>query len=217
MSRRATWLQMPRFPTPNRNVPAFPQTDFHLWRNENRHFALYLLGCGDFNARRIGEPPRHFWRRGSTETEDADHHRILRNAVVARRASPGPLPTSGEVTGPATPRWRCVPRDATALEWRGRPQGPTTWRGRRRRARPFSIRTLRPWAFTAFMLPAALLLLPKASEGTECFRRRSILVSRFFGVCPKLVLFVSNVESRANHGLSSPVPCHSGTHLHGFR
>ena len=56
-SRRATWLQLPRFPTPNGNVPAFPQTDFHLWRNENRHFALYLPGCGDFNARRIGEPP----------------------------------------------------------------------------------------------------------------------------------------------------------------
>ena len=54
MSRRATWLQLPRFPTPNGNVPAFPQTDFHLWRNGNLHFTLYLKGHGDSRARKIG-------------------------------------------------------------------------------------------------------------------------------------------------------------------
>ena len=57
MSRRATWLQLPRFPTPNGNVPAFPQTDFHLWRNGNLHFTLYLKGHGDSHTRKIGEPP----------------------------------------------------------------------------------------------------------------------------------------------------------------
>lgn len=57
MSRRATWLQLPRFPTPNGNVPAFSQTDFHLWRNGNLHFTLYLKGHGDSHTRKIGEPP----------------------------------------------------------------------------------------------------------------------------------------------------------------
>ena len=59
ISRRATWLQLPRFPTPNGNVPAFPQTDFHLWRNGNLHFTLYLKGHGDSHTRKIGEPPTH--------------------------------------------------------------------------------------------------------------------------------------------------------------
>ncbi len=42
---------------PNGNASAFPQTDFHLRRNENRHFTLYLQGCGDFHASKNGEPP----------------------------------------------------------------------------------------------------------------------------------------------------------------
>jgi hypothetical protein len=48
---------LPRFPTPNGNVPAFPQTDFHLWRNGNLHFTLYLKGHGDSHTRKIGKPP----------------------------------------------------------------------------------------------------------------------------------------------------------------
>ena len=49
--------QLPRFPAPNGNAFAFPQTDFHLRRNENLHFTLYLEGHGDSPARKIGEPP----------------------------------------------------------------------------------------------------------------------------------------------------------------
>ena len=52
-------LQLPRSPAPNGNVSAFPQTNFHLRRNENLHFTLYLQGCSDFHAPRIGEPPRN--------------------------------------------------------------------------------------------------------------------------------------------------------------
>ena len=50
-------LQLPRSPAPNGNVSAFPQTNFHLRRNENLHFTLYLQGCSDFHAPKIGEPP----------------------------------------------------------------------------------------------------------------------------------------------------------------
>ena len=39
------------------NAPAFPQPDFHLPQNENRHFTLCLQGCARFHARKIGEPP----------------------------------------------------------------------------------------------------------------------------------------------------------------
>ena len=51
-------LQLPRSPAPNGNVSAFPQTNFHLRRNENLHFTLYLQGCSDFHAPKIGEPPK---------------------------------------------------------------------------------------------------------------------------------------------------------------
>ena len=37
---------------------AFPQADFHLRQNRNRHFTLYSQGHDDFYARKIGEPPR---------------------------------------------------------------------------------------------------------------------------------------------------------------
>jgi len=40
------------------NVSALLRPDFHLRRSANRHFTLCLQGCGNFHARKIGEPPR---------------------------------------------------------------------------------------------------------------------------------------------------------------
>ena len=34
------------------------QAIFQLSQNENQHFTLYLRGCGDFHARKNGEPPK---------------------------------------------------------------------------------------------------------------------------------------------------------------
>ncbi len=45
------------FRPPHRNGSTFPQPNFHLAQNENRHFTLCLQGCGGFHARKIGEPP----------------------------------------------------------------------------------------------------------------------------------------------------------------
>ena len=55
--RRNRRLQTPRFPAPYGNASAFPQTYFHLRRNGNRHFTLYLQRHDDFYARKIREPP----------------------------------------------------------------------------------------------------------------------------------------------------------------
>ena len=35
-----------------------PADGFHLWRNENLHFTLYLKGHGDSHTRKIEEPPK---------------------------------------------------------------------------------------------------------------------------------------------------------------
>ena len=107
-SRRATWLQLPRFPTPNGNVPAFPQTDFngnvpafpqtdfHLWRNGNLHFTLYLKGHGDSHTRKIGKPPIPVYARKIWLSKMAPRKR-LRGAIfdnlrslTTPRSSPPP-------------------------------------------------------------------------------------------------------------------------------